>query len=659
MCGIAGFISFKLRSESLLPTVKAMTDSIRYRGPDDEGHWVDPEVGVALGQRRLSILDLSPHGHQPMFSSSRRYSIVFNGEVYNFQEIRKELEEKGSTFQSTGDTQVMLEAFEQYGIEKAVAKFNGMFAFALWDAQDRSITLARDRFGVKPLYYWASEWGVAFASELKPLKQIPNFHPSINRNALDLFLRYSYVPHPHSIYLNVWKLPQGSLLKIPMGKGPSLIDDFSPYPDINDRISPKRYWSAWDKILKGVQSRKRIEDKQAIDELDELLRDSIRLRMISDVPLGAFLSGGIDSSLVVALMQAQSSIPVKTFSIGFNEKGYNEAEYAKAIATHLGTDHTELYVAPEDALAVVPKISFMYDEPFADSSQIPTYLVSKLAHQQVTVSLSGDGGDEFFGGYSRFIWGQKLWDILKWCPLMLRGFVGEFIKKIPVSVWNSLFDGIRTVSPPWLKHNGMGEKLYRAATYLNCKNRNELYRDLLTFWDASDYLVPGAYVKSTAHALEDKSLSFFELMMAVDTLTYLTDEILVKVDRATMAVSLEGREPLLDYRLFEYAWTLPHNLKYRDGKGKWILREVLSRYVPRTLFERPKMGFSIPLAEWLRGPLRDWAEDLLNPQKLLIEGNLNPVPIRREWDKHLSGTRDRASALWSVIVFQSWLKEQK
>lgn len=657
MCGIAGCVSKELAPDLLMPVVRAMTDSIKYRGPDDEGHWINPDFGVALGHRRLSILDLSPLGHQPMVSQSGRYTITYNGEVYNYMDIRRDLEKDGVQFRGTSDTEVMLEAFEQFGIDKAVSRFNGMFAFAVWDSVAKELSLVRDRFGVKPLFYHVSPWGVAFASELKAFASIPHFSRRVNKEALRLFMQFCYVPAPYSILDGIWKLTPGSIVTIPTKNFRSAASSqFSPYPETSV-VSPRRYWSAWNKALEGITNPRNVDESQVVEELDVLLRDAVRLRMISDVPVGAFLSGGIDSSLVVALMQEQSSSSVRSFSIGFNEDGYNEAVFAKKIANHLGTDHTELYVTSEVARSMIPKLAFMYDEPFGDSSQIPTSLVSELARQRVTVSLSGDGGDEFFGGYQRYMWGDRLWRIMKWLPRNIRSLAGKSLQKIPVQSWDTFFHTFGSMIPAKLQAARMGEKLHRFAAFLNSKNRSDLYVNLQSFWSSSDDLVPSAQSVRTDHLQEDSRFNFFELMMIIDAVTYLSDDILTKVDRATMAVSLEGREPLLDYRLFEFAWSMPLSMKYAEGKGKKILRTVLSKYVPLSLFDRPKMGFGIPLGSWLRGPLRKWADELLDPDDIRSQGYLNAELIHRQWRKHLSGERDLSASLWNVLMFQSWLQK--
>ena len=581
MCGITGFWNFtnSSRRDEIISTVTRMTDIIRHRGPDDDGAWVDEREGIALGFRRLAILDLSPTGHQPMLSANERYVMIFNGEIYNYAELRSELDSAGYTFRGTSDTEVMLAGILEWGLEKAFARCNGMFAIALWDRHEKRLHLIRDRIGVKPLYYgWAGDT-LLFGSELKSLTTHPDFKPEVDRQSLTLYLRYGYVPAPHSIYRGVKKLEPGTILTFDQGK--SQAD--------GSRIS---YWSTREAVERGLQNPFQGDDQEAVAELDRLLKESVRDRMIADVPLGAFLSGGIDSSTIVAMMQAQSTRPVKTFTIGFQEAGYNEAEYAKEIAAHLKTDHTELYVSSGDAMNVIPQLPTMFDEPLGDSSQIPTYLVSKLARQSVTVSLSGDGGDELFGGYSRYMNSLNVWGLVGWVPQPVRQTAGMFFDQVSKVGWNKI-----------TSHGRLATRFYHLAKIFKTKNADELYWRFSSNWEQPGDVVIDGYEPPAFHVAPENSLllpEFAQRMMYIDFQTYLPDDILVKLDRASMATSLEGRVPLLDdHRVVEFAWRLPLHMKIRAGKGKWILRQVLYQYVPQKMIDRPKMGFGVPIDSWL------------------------------------------------------------
>ena len=650
MCGIAGFIQSRSNGAIQDDSLNWMTVALSHRGPDDCGQWFDREMGVALGHRRLSIVDLSPEGHQPMASESRRYHLSFNGEIYNFRELREELESFGHIFRGHSDTEVMLAAIEAWGVQKAVKRFVGMFAFALVDRGNKTLHLVRDRLGEKPLYYgWVGDVFL-FGSELKALRAHPSWRGEIDRNALALFLRHNYVPAPYTIYNDIHKLLPGTIFSLSIA-------------DATNRrvVEPVPYWSAKSVAEAGAACPFAGNHEDAIERLDQLLRHSIRQQMIADVPLGAFLSGGIDSSTVVALMQAQSSRPVKTFTIGFTEHSHNEAQHAKAVARHLGTEHTEFYVKPEDALAVIPKLATMYDEPFSDSSQIPTFLVSQMARRYVTVSLSGDGGDELFCGYTRYLEGRNLWNKINLLPRSSRRIVALFLKGVPVSAWDTLLGW----ASPMLKRYGpstsVGDKLHRAADVLNVNTPEMMYRRLASHWKEPYSIVINARELPTALTDPRRRGELHDLvqwMMFADTVSYLPDDILVKVDRAAMAVSLETRLPFLDHRIVEFAWHVPMNMKYRKDQGKWLLRQVLYRYVPKSLIERPKMGFAIPLGNWLRGSLRDWAESLLDCRRLHEEGFFNPKPIREKWEEHLSGARNWHYYLWDVLMFQAWLGRQ-
>jgi asparagine synthase (glutamine-hydrolysing) len=628
---------------------RAMSDSLSHRGPDDSGTWV--ENAVALGHRRLSIIDLSPHGHQPMFSHDGRWAIVYNGEFYNYQQMRAGLEGedaglKGS-WRGTSDTEVFLEAVSRWGVDEATRRSNGMFAFALWDRREKLLHLGRDRMGEKPLYYaWLGQHFL-FGSELKALRAHPSFNATIDRGALALYMRHNYVPAPYSIYQGVAKLPPASLLTIsPERPG------FTPEPRI--------YWSVRQACESGAAQPFTGSEDEALEELEELLLESVGMRMVSDVPLGAFLSGGIDSSTVVALMQAQSSQPIKTFSIGFSEEAYDEAPYAKEVARHLGTDHTELYVTPDEAMAVVPKLPQLYDEPFSDSSQIPTYLVAELARQHVTVSLSGDAGDELFGGYDRYAWGQHIWSRVGWLPYPARRLVAATLESLPQNLLSAGLKPLRRWLPEAAFRRDPGELAQRIAGYLKVHHPEDMYRRLVSHWRPEDSLVLGAKEPPTPLSDHTQWPAFTDLflrMMYFDLISYLPDDILVKVDRAAMAVSLESRIPLLDHRLVELAWRIPLSMKVRKGKGKWLLRRLLYKYVPPELVERPKKGFGVPIDHWLRGPLKEWAAELLSPERIRTQGYLDPQVVQQAWQEHQGRIKDWHYWLWDVLMFQLWLEE--
>ncbi len=661
MCGFAGFLSPQVAQWGE-PVLQRMANSIARRGPDDSGYWLDGNEGIALGHRRLAIVDLSPAGHQPMPSGSGRYVIAFNGEIYNHLDLRAELEGMDcrsslamtDTWRGHSDTETLLAGFDAWGIEATVKKCIGMFAFAVWDKQTRVLTLGRDRLGEKPLYYgWQGQGeGAAFlfGSELKALKAHPVFAAEIDRGALSLLMRHGYIPAPHSIYQGISKLQPGCLMTLSLAeRTPKLMT----------------YWSGKSVVEQGLAQPFAGTPEQAVNTLESLLKDAVRKQMMADVPLGAFLSGGVDSSTVVALMQAvakeQGGSPVKTFTIGFNEAGYNEAEHAKAVARHLGTDHTELYVSPQQVLDVIPKLPGLYCEPFADSSQIPTFLVSQIARQHVTVSLSGDAGDELFGGYSRYVLGQQLWSKLQLLPVGARRAMAGALTSLSPITWNRLLGPVQRLMPKRLAQDNIGDKLHKGAGVMSAGSSAELYRLLVSQWQDPAMAVIGGTEPLTV--LTDVSQQpatdqFVHQMMALDMLSYLPDDILCKVDRAAMGVSLETRVPMLDHRVVEFAWSLPLDYKMRSNVGKWPLREVLYRHVPRELIERPKMGFGIPLHDWLRGPLRPWAEALLDEARLRNEGYFHSAPIRQKWAEHLSGQRNWAPHLWSVLMFQAWLEHE-
>ncbi|HEV8331069.1 MAG TPA: asparagine synthase (glutamine-hydrolyzing) [Steroidobacteraceae bacterium] len=629
--------------------VAAMTDAIAHRGPDAAAHWVDAGAGVALGHRRLAIIDLSEAGAQPMHSACGRYVIVFNGEIYNFGALRQELEREGAqtTWRGHSDTEVVLTAISAWGLPAALRRFVGMFAFALWDRQRRTLHLARDRLGEKPLYYgWAGATFV-FGSELKAITAYPGFTREVDRGALSLLLRHSYIPAPYCIYRGLNKLLQGTSLEITE-------------QDAIARMlrEPTAYWSLGEIVESGQRRPFAGADEEAVARLEELLEQAVAGQMIADVPLGAFLSGGVDSSLIVALMQKRSAKPVKTFTIGFQERDYDEAQYAAAVARHLGTEHTELYVTADQALGIVPKLPLIYDEPLADSSQIPTYLVAALARQHVTVALSGDAGDELFGGYNHYALASKLWRSIGWMPPGMRRMAGRAVKCVPQAAWNAMARPLRAHLPTDLRNATLGDKVHRFADIAAVASADDLFRQLLAHWkEPAQVVMRGAEPRTRFASAEGlPQLPDFEhRMMYLDALAYLTDDILVKVDRAAMAVSLETRVPLLDHRVVEFAWQLPLAMKVRNGTRKWLLRQVLYRHVPRELIERPKMGFGVPIGQWLRGPLRDWAQSLLDEPRLRSEGYFDPQPIESKWRQHLQGTRDWSAYLWDVLMFQAWL----
>ena len=647
MCGISGFLHLRhsYPAEELRNIAMRMADTLRHRGPNDFGVWADAEAGIALSMRRLAILDLSAAGHQPMESANGRYIIVFNGEIYNYEDLRNQLSkgEPAYTFRGNSDTEVMLAAFERWGVEPSVERFNGMFAFAVWDRADRSLTLGRDRFGEKPLYYSRNGSHFIFGSELKALRAYPHFRGEVDVSAIALFLRHSCVPAPHSIYTNTNKLPPAALLKISAR---------------NFTTKPKPYWSLNEMINHTSAAPFEGGESEAVEQLDWLLRDSVRMRMRSDVPLGAFLSGGIDSSTVVSLMQAQSRNSVRTFSIGNHDKELDEAKEASTVARHLGTEHHELYVTSEEAMAVIPSLPQIYDEPFADASQIPTVLVSRLAGQYVAVSLSGDAGDELFGGYTRHDLGDMLSRRLDDVPLFLRKLWAAGLRTLPPERWDVLFRACRPAIPARWRQRMPGYKLHKLASVLEIQDSHTLYQRLSSHWLDITKILPG--VSEPPAPFDHQSFRRpAEEMMYLDTLTYLPDDILVKLDRATMAFSLEGRVPFLDHRIAEFAWRLPLNMRIRQRQGKWILRQIVYRYVPRELVDRPKSGFGIPLATWLRGPLRDWAESLLDENRLRQDGYLGYAPVHKIWREHLSGRANWEYHLWDVLMFQAWLDESR
>ena len=639
MCGIAGLLCF-----SGIPgsgeVVTAMANAISHRGPDDGGMWADQDAGIALAHRRLSIVDLSAAGHQPMLSVSGRYVLSYNGEVYNHLDLRRELEaaHKAPDWRGHSDSETLVACIEAWGVETTLKRCIGMFAFALWDRNNRSLVLARDRAGEKPIFFGWQGDVFLFGSELKALRAYPAFSAIVDRGALALLLRHNYIPSPYSIYQGIWKLPPGTWLQLRPGQ--------------RDDVRPQAFWSLGEVAERGTAEPFNGSDEEAVDELARLLGKAVAGQQVSDVPLGALLSGGIDSSLVTALMQAKSSQPIRTFTIGFNEKAYDEAAHARAIAEYLGTEHTELRLSLNDSLDLVVKLPEIYDEPFADSSPLPTCMVMKLARQEVTVALSGDAGDEFFGGYNRYLFLPKVSRTLGRLP----GFI-----RTPALMGASLMPGLVG------KVTGAGQagdKLAKLNRLFESSPRciDDLYRAAVSEWRDPAAVVINGHIPP--NLLDDRERwpklhDPIARMMALDGMTYLPDDILTKVDRASMAASLETRAPFLDHDVMEFAWRLPMHMKLRDGRGKWILRQLLDRYVPRALIERPKMGFGIPLDQWLRGPLRDWAESLLAEDRLAREGYFDPVPIRSAWQRHQRGEASLGYRLWSVLMFQAWLERQE
>lgn len=642
MCGVTGFLDRRARrnrehSEQL---VSAMADRLRHRGPDGAGAWSDPRHGVALGHRRLSIVDLSPSGAQPMASRDGRYVISYNGEIYNHAELRAELEAGGHTFRGTSDTEVLVECFAVFGIEAALQRLIGMFALAVWDSAEATLHLVRDRMGIKPLYYGRFGDLLVFGSSLAALRAHPDWTPEIDRGALCQFMRVGYVPAPNAIYSGVFKLAPGEICS------------FGPAGDVERR----RYWD-----LRALAPRWRAEphagdDTALVDGLERVLSDAVRRRMVADVPLGAFLSGGIDSSTVAALMQAQSARPVRTFAIGFRQADFDEAGYARRVAAHLGTDHTELYLEPRQVREVIPALPRWYDEPFADPSQIPTLLLSELTRREVTVALSGDGGDELFAGYNRYLATLKFWGPISRVPQSVRRRVAQGLRLVPPSGWQRGFD----LLPPRLRPPQAGDKVHKLARLIAARGPEAFYANTITHWHQPEALVHGG--EEPARLLDDADLSArfpdtLDWMQYLDSVTYLPDDILTKVDRASMAHSLEARVPILDHRVVEYAWRIPPDKRVRGGQGKWPLRQILYRHLPRELMDRPKMGFGVPLAEWLRGPLRAWADDLLAPDRVAREGLLDPAVVEAAWREHREGRRDWHYPLWNVLMFQAWHAE--
>jgi asparagine synthase (glutamine-hydrolysing) len=649
VCGIAGFLDPGGTgvAEAMRRRVIAMTNALAHRGPDDEGAWVDPATGVGLGNRRLAIIDLSPQGHQPMHSVSGRYVIAYNGEIYNSPAIARTLEAHGLAprWRGHSDTEVMLAAIEAWGLDKALESFNGMFAFALWDTRERTLCLVRDRLGVKPLYCGRVNGALVFGSELRAISAYPDATLTIDRDWVNRYLREVHQQSEDTIYRGIHNLRPGTYVT------------FDRKLNAQERV----YWSATDKAEIGYHQRFTGTEDEAIERLDGLLRDAVRLRTLSDVPLGVLLSGGIDSSTVLALLQHESARKVKSFSIGFPDRALDEAPDARRIAAHIGSDHTELYMAPQDIIELIPSLAQLSDLPQSDPSYVSNHVAYKLAGQNVTVTLCGDGGDELFGGYHRHRWLPRVSRQLGWLPVGVRRQAARALTAIPPATWDGIFDAIGPIVPPRLRERTPGAKLHRLARWMASGSQEEMYRLLSTRWDPRDRLVvdhdPGQSLADFEFVPLNGEFDLLERMLAHELVTTFVNTQLKKVDRASMAVSVEARAPFMDYRVVEYAFTLPRDLKVRGETGKYILRRVLHRYVPEALYRRPKMGFHLPLSSWLRGPLREWAEDLLDPSTIRQEGLLDPDPIQVKWREHLTGQRDRADHLWPVLMLRSWLKQ--
>ena len=651
MCGITGLFSERLRGHGAQARqiTAEMTERLRHRGPDSDGVWIDDDAGLALGHRRLAIVDLSPEGHQPMLSPGGRYMIAYNGEIYNFRSLRAELQALGCTFRGHSDTEILLTLIEEIGLRPALSRLAGMFAFALWDRKERRLHLVRDRIGKKPLYFgWVGD-DFVFASELKAIAAHPDFDPIVDRDALAVYFRHQYVPAPWSIWRGIHKLPAGSILSLDLDR-----DIGAQRRQMLGRIQD--YWSVKSVAEEGAVHPIDLPSDALLDQLESTLSLAVEERMVADVPIGAFLSGGIDSSVVVALMQRQSSRPVKTFSIGFEESFYDEAQAARRVAAHLGTEHHELVLSAADTLASVPRLSEIFDEPLADPSAVPTFHVARLARQDVTVCLSGDGGDEIFAGYGRYALADRLGRRVETLPGWLRSSLANGIRQIPVGAWDAALRWL-PAGIDGLRGGHSGDRMRKLADLLTSDDRDELYRALLSLTSSpTEWVVGGLEAETgfTRPSLQPSVADPVRRMMYFDSITYLPDDILVKVDRASMAVSLEARAPLLDHRVIELAWRMPTKMLRRNGVGKWPLRQLFNRYLPAELGARPKQGFGMPVGEWLRGPLRDWAEALLDRRRLDEEGFLRPQPIREMWDQHLSGARNFGTHLWTIATFQAW-----
>ncbi len=642
MCGFAGFVDFPREREAGLNVLHGMARAIWRRGPDEEGFWLDIECAVGLTHRRLAVMGLGAEGRQPMVSPSGRWVLAYNGEIYNCPALRSELSAAGVTFRGSSDTEVALAAIEAWGLEASLNRFVGMFAFALWDTAKRKLYLARDRFGEKPLYYGWQGKAFLFGSDLAALRVHPEWEGGVDRAALALYVRYNYMPQPWSIHPKLKKLVPGTWLELSQHG--------------NDWIeTQKTYWSALQVAKSATLNRFQGSESDAEEVLHELMKQAVAGQMTAEVPLGAFLSGGIDSTTIVALMQSMAVRPVRTFTIGFAESSYDESDPARRVAEHLGTDHRECILGAQDALAIIPQLPVFYSEPFADASQLPTILVSRMAREQVTVALSGDGGDEIFGGYNRYVWGESLWRRMGFAPAWALELLRKALQAGSPAAWDAcacFLPGVSAMRQP-------GEKLHKFAILLGAENPCAFHERLGSFWHMSNPVLGSMEYPAVTHAdVWESKWEMTESMMLADTLNYLPDDILVKVDRAAMGVSLEARAPFLDHRLFEFVWSLPLSFRVQRSGGKRVLRNILDRYVPRRLIERPKSGFALPVHDWLRGPLKDWCEGLLDESRLRNEGFFDPAMVRNAWDEHLSGRRNRQYDLWSILMFQAWKEAQ-
>ncbi|WP_405230014.1 asparagine synthase (glutamine-hydrolyzing) [Lentisalinibacter sediminis] len=655
MCGISGVLTHDpaISGEQLLSVVTAMRAGIAHRGPDDEGTWIDTSNGIGFAHTRLAILDLTDAGHQPMHSAKGRFCITYNGEIYNFRTLRSELTKLGFRPIGSSDTEIVLAAIEEWGVHTTLSKLTGMFAIAIWDKKEKVLHLARDRMGEKPLYYGFLDGSFVFASELKALKRHPKWSQSIDRDALTLFMRYAYIPAPYSIFDRVFKLMPGCILSIPSDVCLETTQH-SPWPDAPmTPLQQRQYWDLKCVAESGLDS-PIADPNSAITQLESLLLSVISDQMVSDVPLGAFLSGGIDSSTVVALMQSMSCRPVRTFTIGFDALGFDESEHAARVAAHIGTDHTELFLTGKEAMDVIPLLPKIYDEPHADASDIPAVLVSRLARENVTVAMSGDGGDELFCGYNRYLHSNRIWNAARLVPQSLRRTLSAGIKSLSPSQW----DQVSKLIPGHLPRTGY--KLHRLADAIEANGIDDVYKRLISYWlDPSSLVLsskePPSFFRDNNRLGRDAN--FIDQMLFWDQLAYLPDDNLTKMDRASMSVGLETRAPLLDHRIVSFAWSIDQHMKVRNGSSKWLLRKVLYNHVPRDIIDRPKMGFSVPIGEWLRGPLKDWASDLLDSSTLRRQSFLDVDLVTEEWQAHQSGRRDLQNSLWSVLTFQAWLQD--
>lgn len=645
MCGIVGVISSKPNMVSEKKLIE-MTSTLAHRGPDGSGHWISPDQMIGFGHRRLAVVDLSELGAQPMMSHSGRYAMTYNGEIYNFLSLRKELENLSHTFAGDSDSEVILAACEEWGFQTTLERLNGMFVIAIWDKKNSELLLARDRVGIKPVYYSSNGGEFTFASELRPLVFWRGEVPPISNQGLTEFFRLGYVPSPLSIFDGIHKLEPGQYLVFKDG----------------EIRTKKRYWSLNDIAARGSENQFESQD-EAVKALEEQLDQSVSSQMVSDVPLGAFLSGGIDSSTVVSVMQKLSTRPVKTFSIGFDDESYNEAKHAARISKHLGTDHHELYVSEQQSLDVVPSLAEIYDEPFADVSQIPTSIVSKLAREHVTVALSGDGGDELFAGYNRYVFTSRFWNRIRKLPRPLRQIAGNVLSFPSEQKWDALIKSINAISPNRMAMAQPGQKIHKAAAALPSKNLQNLHSVLTSKWTNPHHILNETHISDNELFLENfsENTAFPPAIQQTlwDSQTYMVDDILSKVDRASMNVGLEARVPLLDHEMVEFAWRVPLSMKIKGDTNKWVLRKALEKHVPREMFERPKMGFAVPIDNWLRGELKDWAVNYIDPERVDREGYLNSDEIQRVWKSHQNGKLEAGSSLWTVLIFQQWLEKVK